>query len=74
MKHLADNNIVKHIRESSNNVTRVDLESIFSYKQQMVIHYFDKIIQGLLDVDPSCTFPLYHYFNFDIYIYKLYIM
>ena len=33
----------------------------------MVVHKFDKILQGIIDADPSCTFPLSQYFLKDWY-------
>ena len=54
--------------KSPKNVTRVNFDKIYSYAhQQMVINQFDKIFQGIIDVDPSCTFPLSRYFPTELY-------
>ena len=33
----------------------------------MVLNQFDKIFQGIIDADPSCTFPLSRYLLMDWY-------
>ena len=54
------------IKEINNDVTRVNFNNNYSYsRKQMVVHIFDKIFQGILDADPSCTFPLSRYFLMD---------
>ena len=69
MRKLANKNISNHINEIDNNVTHVNFDAIYSYerRQIMVVNQFDKIFQGILDVDPSCTFPLSCYFLIDWY-------
>ena len=68
MKKLTDNDIANHIKEIDNDVTRVNFDKIYSYKRrQMVVHQFDKISQGIIDADPSCTFTLSRYFHMDLY-------
>ena len=59
MQKLTDKDIANHIKEINNDVTRVNFDANFSYQcKQMVVNEFDKIFQGIIDADPSCTFPL----------------
>ena len=68
MQKLTDKDIVNHIKETNNGVTRVNFNNNYSYAhKQMVVHNFDKIFQGILDADPSCTFPLPRYFHMNWY-------
>ena len=68
MQKLTDKDIANHIKEINNDVTRVNFDNIYSYEhKQMVVNQFDKIFQGILDADPSCTFPLSRYFLMDWY-------
>ena len=66
MQKLTDKDIANHIKEISNNVTGVNFDNNYSYaRKQMVVNNFDKIFQGIIDADPSCTFPLLQYFLMD---------
>ena len=68
MQNLTNKDIANLIKEIANNVIRATFDAIYSYERSiMVINQFDKIFQGLLDADPSCTFPLSHYFLMDWY-------
>ena len=68
MRKLTDKDIANHITEINNDVTRVDFDNNYSYeRRQMVVNQFDKIFQGIIDADPSCTFPLSSYFLMDWY-------
>ena len=68
MRKLTDKDIANHIKEINNNVTCVNFDNNYSYaRKQMVVHNFDKIFQGILDADLSCTFPLSRYFIMDWY-------
>ena len=53
MRKLTDKDITNHIKEITNDVTHVNFDNIYSYeRKQMVVHKFDKIFQGILNVDP----------------------
>ena len=68
MQKLTDKDIANHIKEINNNVTHVNFDNNYSYaRKKMVVHNFDKIFQGILDADPSCTFLLSRYFHMDLY-------
>merc|ERR1739836_294739 len=68
MQKLTDKDIANHIKEINNDVTRVNFDANYSYKrEQMVVNKFDKIFQGIIDADPSCTFTLSQYFLMDWY-------
>ena len=68
MRKLTDNDIANHIKEINNDVTRVNFDANYSYqRKQMVVNKFDSIFQGIIDADPSCTFPLSQYFLMDWY-------
>ena len=59
MQKLTDKDIANHIKEINNNVTRVNFDNNYSYqRKQIIVYKFDKIFQGIIDADPSCTFPL----------------
>ena len=66
MQKLTDKDNANHIKEINNDVTCVNFDNKYSYaRKQMVVNNFDKIFQGILDADPSCTFPLSCYFLVD---------
>ena len=68
MQKLTDKDIANHIKEINNDVTRANFDNNYSYeRKQMVVNQFDKIFQGIIDSDPSCTFPLSRYFLMDRY-------
>ena len=68
MQKLTNKDIANHIKEINNDVTRVNFDANYSYQcKQMVVNKFDKIFQGIIDADPSCTFPLSRYFLMDWY-------
>lgn len=67
MTKLTDNDIDNHIREITKDVTCMNFDRIYSYaRQQMVVYHFDKIFQGIIDVESSCTFPLSLYFHMEL--------
>ena len=58
MQKLTDKDIANNIKEINNDVTRVNFDANYSYqRKQMVVNKFDAIFQGIIDADPSCTFP-----------------
>ena len=68
MRRLADNDIANHNKEIDKDVTCVKFDKIYSYeRRQIVVHQFDKIFQGIIDVDPSCTFSLSRYIHMELY-------
>ena len=68
MQKLTDRDIANHIKEINNNITHVNFDNNYSYeRKQMVVHKFEKIFQGIIDADPSSTFPLSQYFLMDWY-------
>ena len=68
MRKLTDKDIANHIKEINNDVTCVTFEKNYTYQHLSMVHpRFDKIFQVMLNADPSCTFPLYHYCDFDRY-------
>ena len=68
MQKLTDKDIVNHIKEINNNVTRVNFDANYSYqRKQIVVNQFDTIFQGIIDADPLCTFSLSQYFLMDWY-------
>ena len=68
IQKLTDKDIANHIKEINNNVTRVYFEANHSYqRKQMVVNKFCKIFQGIINADPSCTFPLSQYFFMNWY-------
>ena len=68
MQKLTDNDVANYIKEIDNDVTRVNFDANYSYqRKQMVVNKFDTIFQGIIDADPSCTFPLSRYFLMDWY-------
>ena len=49
-------------------LTGVNFDANYSYqRKQIVVNKFDTIFQGIIDADPSCTFPLSRYFLMDWY-------
>ena len=69
MKRLIDKDVANHVKEINNDVTCVNFDNnnnnyLYALKQ-MVVNKFDKIFQGKIDADPSCTFPLSRYFFMD---------
>ena len=68
MQKLTNKDIANHVKKINNNVTPVNFDHNYSYQcKQMIIHKFDKIFQGIINADPSCTFILSQYFLMDWY-------
>ena len=68
MQKLTNKDIANHIKEINNDVTCVNFDANYSYQcKQMIVNKFDKIFQGIIDADLSCTFPLSRYFLMDWY-------
>lgn len=66
MQNLNDKDIANHIKEIANDVTYLNFYKTYSYEHSlMVLSQFDRIFQGMMDADPSCTYPLSQYSKFD---------
>ena len=56
-----------------NNVYLIKFDTIYSFHTaKKVINNFDKIFQGLINVDSECTFLLSCYYMYHIHAYQYY--